>query len=131
MKTTSAAVIGVPLVNFTPLRMVKVSDLLPAPHFQEVASHGVVLPLCSVLTKTSGSYTTRPTAPWWSRLNGLKPQVHSWPASLEMVTVCRPWADPPLLELVPEPEELQAAASRPAATRTPAIRRRLIVVALH
>jgi hypothetical protein len=37
------------------------------------------------------------------------------------------------LELVPEPEpeELQAAASRPAATRTPAIRRRLIVVALH
>jgi hypothetical protein len=64
-------------------------------------------------------------------LYGLKPQVHNWPASLEMVTVLVLADPPPLLEFVPEPEELQAAASRPAATRTPAIRRRLIVVALH
>jgi hypothetical protein len=37
---------------------------------------------------------------------------------------------PPLLP--PEPElELQAAASRPAARRTPVVLKRLIVVALH
>jgi hypothetical protein len=35
-----------------------------------------------------------------------------------------------VVPVVPEPE-LQAAASRPAATRTPVILRRLIVVALH
>ena len=44
--TTSAAVIGVPSLNLTPLRMVKVSVVLPDPHFQEVASMGVVLPFC-------------------------------------------------------------------------------------
>jgi hypothetical protein len=37
---------------------------------------------------------------------------------------------PPPLLLVPE-LELQAAASRPAATRTPVVLKRLIVVALH
>ena len=91
----------------------------------------MVLPFCSGLMKTSGSYTNPADSPVVEPLYGLKPQVHSWPASLEMVTVVPVVADPPLLELVPEPEELQAAASRPAATRTPAIRRRLIVVALH
>jgi len=44
---TSAAVIGVPSLHLTPWRIVNVSDLLPAPHFQEVASIGVVLPFCS------------------------------------------------------------------------------------
>ena len=48
--TTSLADIGVPLLNLTPWRIVNTSDLLPAPHFQEVASIGVVLPLCSGLT---------------------------------------------------------------------------------
>jgi hypothetical protein len=45
-----------------------------------------------------------------------------------MVTVC-----PEVLLALPEPElEEQPAASRPAATRrTPAVLRRLIVVALH
>jgi hypothetical protein len=47
--TTSAAVIGVPSLNLTPLRMLKVSEVLPDPHFQEVASMGVVLPFCSAL----------------------------------------------------------------------------------
>ena len=48
--TTSAAVIGVPSFHLTFLRMVNVSELLPAPHCQEVASMGVVLPFCSALT---------------------------------------------------------------------------------
>ena len=52
--TTSAGVMRVPLENLTPLRMVKVSVLLPSLHLA-VASHGVVLPLCRVFTKTSGS----------------------------------------------------------------------------
>ena len=55
VNTTSAGVIAVPLLNLTPLRMVNVSDLLPAPHVQAVASIGVVLPFCSGFTKTSGS----------------------------------------------------------------------------
>jgi hypothetical protein len=65
-------------------------------------------------------------------LYGLNPQLHSWPASLEMVTVlvAAELLPPPLLP--PEPElELQAAASRPAARRTPVVLKRLIVVALH
>ncbi len=45
--TTSLADIGDPLLNLTPLRMVNVSVLLPFPHFQELASMGVVCPLCS------------------------------------------------------------------------------------
>jgi hypothetical protein len=60
----------------------------------------------------------------------LNPQVHSWPFSLEMVTVLAADVLPPPLLLVPE-LELQAAASRPAATRTPVVLKRLIVVALH
>jgi hypothetical protein len=64
----------------------------------------------------------------------LNPQVHSAPFSLEMVTVVLPDVEP---ELPPEVVELelQAAAGRPAATRTPVVLRlvlrRLIVVALH
>ena len=54
---TSAGVSGSPFVNFTPLRMVKVSVVLPVPHTHFVASQGVALPLCRVLTKASGSYT--------------------------------------------------------------------------
>jgi hypothetical protein len=64
-------------------------------------------------------------------LYGLNPQLHSWPASLEMVTVLVAGElPPPLLPLVPE-LELQAAARRPAARRTPVVLKRLIVVALH
>jgi hypothetical protein len=48
-----------------------------------------------------------------------------------MVTVLAADELLPLL-LPPEPElELQAAASRPAARRTPVVLKRLIVVALH
>jgi hypothetical protein len=47
-----------------------------------------------------------------------------------MVTVLAADVLPPPLLLVPE-LELQAAASRPAATRTPVVLKRLIVVALH
>ena len=57
VKTTSAGVSGLPLENLTPLRMVKVRSLLPLPQAQLVASQGVILPLCSVLTNASGSYT--------------------------------------------------------------------------
>ena len=55
LKTTSAAVIGFPSLHLTPLRMLKVSVLLPSLYFQLVASHGVDFALCSVLTNTSGS----------------------------------------------------------------------------
>jgi hypothetical protein len=55
VKATSAALIGDPSLNFTPVRMVKVSVLFPFDQAYLVASHGVALPLCSALTKTSGS----------------------------------------------------------------------------
>ena len=55
MNATSAAVNGWPSFHFTPLRIVNVSVLLPSLQAQAVASHGVALPLLSVLTKTSGS----------------------------------------------------------------------------
>src|ERR1700722_19991171 len=38
--TTSAAVIGVPSLNLTPLRMVNVIDLLPAPPLPGAGQHG-------------------------------------------------------------------------------------------
>src|SRR5260370_38287532 len=62
--TTSEADSGVPLVNLTPLRIVKVSVLLPLLQAYLVASHGVVLLFSNVLTKTSGSET-------WPRGNGI------------------------------------------------------------
>ena len=55
LKTTSAAVIGFPSLHLTPLRMLKVSVLLPLLYFQLVASHGVVFAFCRVLTNASGS----------------------------------------------------------------------------
>ena len=55
VKTTSAGVSGLPLLNLTPLRMVKVRVLLPLLQVQLVASQGVTLPLSSVLTNASGS----------------------------------------------------------------------------
>ena len=55
VNATSAAVIGVPSLNFTPLRMLKVSTVLFLLHAHAVASHGVALAFCSVLTNTSGS----------------------------------------------------------------------------
>ncbi len=55
LKTTSAGVIGVPSVNVTPLRMENVRDRPAGPHRQDVASHGVALPLRSASTKASGS----------------------------------------------------------------------------
>ena len=55
VNATSAAVIGVPSLHLTPLRIVNVSVLLPLLQAQLVASQGVALPLCSVLTNASGS----------------------------------------------------------------------------
>ena len=57
VKRTSAGVSGSPLLNLTPDRIVNVSVRLPLVHAQLVASHGVSLAFCSVLTNTSGSYT--------------------------------------------------------------------------
>ena len=61
----------------------------------------------------------------------MKPQLQSWPASLEMVSVLL--AAALLLVLVPEPEvvlvlepAVQPAAIRPAATITPYLVRRLM-----
>ena len=53
--TTSSAVIGWPSVHFTPLRIVNVIDLLSDAHSNLDASQGVVSPLLSALTNTSGS----------------------------------------------------------------------------
>ncbi len=55
LNTTSAGVIGVPSVNVTPLRMEKVRDRPAGSHRQDVASHGVALPLRNVSTNASGS----------------------------------------------------------------------------
>src|SRR6266568_1947108 len=112
VNATSAAVIGVPSLHLTPLRMVNVRFLLLSPQAQAVASHGVVFPLCRVLTNASGSYTWPIVTPWARLvgLNGLKLQVHSVPCSLEIVRV-------PVgpLAVVPDDdddvEELQAATA--------------------
>jgi hypothetical protein len=63
-------------------------------------------------------------------LSGLKPQLQSWPLSLEIVSVLLPAAllplpEPPLLELDCEPA-VQPAAIMPAATMTPYLVRRLM-----
>jgi hypothetical protein len=62
-------------------------------------------------------------------LSGLKPQVHSAPFSLEMVSVLLvdvlALLVEPGLELEPEPA-LQPAAITPAATMTPYLMRRLM-----
>src|SRR5690348_4958246 len=66
-------------------------------------------------------------------LSGLKPQLQSWPLSLEMVSVLLPVALPPPLPLpLPEPElvdwepAVHPAAITPAATMTPYLMRRLM-----
>ena len=62
-------------------------------------------------------------------LSGLKPQLQSWPLSLEMVSVLLPAAllplPEPLVELDCEPA-VQPAAIMPAATMTPYLVRRLM-----
>src|SRR5690242_18577486 len=106
--------------------MVKVSVLLSAAHSYLDASHGVVAPLFSALTKTSGSYTTPTESVLSEGLNGLNPQVHSPPLALEMVTV------PPIFplpddEVFPLEEEEHAAARASTAPATTATRMRFIV----
>jgi hypothetical protein len=85
----------------------------------------VALAFCRVLTNASGSYTWPIVMPCarFDGLNGLKLQVHSAPCSLERVSVPLGPDDFPEEdgELVPH-----AAASRPAAMRTPSIFRRLM-----
>src|SRR6516225_1520819 len=88
-KATSAAVSGVPSLNFTPLRIVNVRVLLPLLQAQLVASHGVALAFFSVSTNASGSYTSPSVIPTMVSLglNGLKLQFHSEPFSLSIVSV--------------------------------------------
>src|SRR5580658_7804262 len=108
--------------------MVNVSCVALLFQVQDLASHGVALPLSSVSTKASGSYTGPYSSQLTFSLNGLNWQVQVDPLSLEMVSV--PVGPDALLEPVVPP---QAAASRPAAPmRTPSDLRRLIVcLALH
>src|ERR1700689_89492 len=71
VNTTSAAVIGLPSCHLTPGRMVKVSFLLLSLQTHLVASQGVSLALCSVLTNTSGSDNGPRDRPVEDRLNGV------------------------------------------------------------
>src|SRR5277367_5918474 len=126
-----------PSLNLTPVRMVKLSVLLPLLQAQLVASHGVVLPFSRVSTNASGSYTWPMVtpSPRLLGLNGLKLQFHSVPCSLEMVSV--PLGPLPVLApvLPDDPagaEELQAVASAAASSAAaPVMRKRLIGVPLH
>src|SRR5215467_13509332 len=119
VKATSAAVIGVPLLNLTPCLIVNVSVLLPLLHAHLVASQGVALAFCRLFTNASGSYTCPRVMPVPRSLglNGLKLQFHWVPATLMIVSVpLGPWA-PVLAPVVEppdapvEPEELQAASA--------------------
>src|SRR5260221_11775176 len=76
VNTTSAGVSSVPSENLTPLRMVNVSDVLPGPQAQEVASIGVVLPFCSGLTKTRGSEANPSNRMGSGPVFGLRPRDH-------------------------------------------------------
>src|ERR1700685_4275832 len=110
--------------------MVKVSVLLPLLQALAVASHGVTLAFCSVLTNISGSYTGPREKEMYERLNGLKSQVHVPPLSVSIVTP--PWGPAAFPDDWPdEPLLPQAAASRTDAMTTPISFRRLIAVALR
>src|SRR3954471_6383245 len=127
VNTTSAAVRGCPSVHFTPSRIVNVSVLLSFDHWYAEASHGLAAPLLSAFTKTSGSYTVPTERNWTAGLNGLNPQVHSPPCSLEIVRT------PPTL---PDDDDLplllvHATASRPTAATTAMTRMRFSMTAPH
>src|SRR6516165_1250746 len=122
VNTTSAGVIGVPLLHLTPWRIVKVSWVLLEFHLYAVASHGVVAPGASgfaarLFTKISGSYTGPKLHAMLLELNGLKSQGQVVPPSSLMVSVLALPPDAP--EDFALGEELllllQAAASSPAA----------------
>src|SRR5579859_5403179 len=115
---------GLPSDHFTPSRMVKVSVLLSLLHWKAVASQGEVLAFCSVSTNISGSYTAPMDRPATALLNGLKPQVHRPPPSLEMVSV--PFELP--LEVDPPPHAASTVAARPPATASASFLKRLIGV---
>ena len=56
LKATSLAVIGLPSLNFTPLRIVSVRVLPPFDHLYAVASHGIGGWVgCMMLNISSGS----------------------------------------------------------------------------
>src|SRR6516162_2749359 len=122
VNTTSAGVIGVPLLHLTPWRIVKVSWVLLEFHLYAVASHGVVAPGASgfaarLFTKISGSYTGPKLHAMLLELNGLKSQGQVVPPSSLMVSVLAPAAEVGLV-LGVELLLLQAAASSPAVART-------------
>jgi len=120
VNTTSAGVIGVPLLHLTPWRIVKVSWVLLEFQLYDVASHGVTAPGASgfaarLFTKISGSYIGPKLHAMLLELNGLKSQGQVVPPSSLMVSVLA-------LAFVPGVELelgllllLQAAASSPAA----------------
>jgi hypothetical protein len=130
-KATSAALIGVPSLNFTPLRIVNVRTLLPSLHAQPVASHGVALAFSRVSTNASGSYTWPMVMPRPVSLGlyGLKLQFHCEPLSLSSVSV-------PLGPLADEPDDPdgaddpQAATAAAMSTAAPVTIRRLIPLVL-
>src|SRR5258708_36586586 len=95
VNTTSAGVSGVPSENLTPWRMVNVSDLLPAPHDQAVASIGVVFPFCSGLTKTSGSLTNPSGRRGSDPVYGVKPHGPRAPVPFGVLPVPLVAAQPP------------------------------------
>src|SRR5215471_15891259 len=138
VNTTSAGVIGVPLLHLTPWRIVKVSWVLLEFHLYAVASHGVMAPgakgfAARLFTKISGSYTGPKLHAMLLELNGLKSQGQVVPPSSLMVSVLAPAAEVGLVLGVVELLLLQAAASSPAVARTATVIRclGLIVVALH
>src|SRR3954454_1201765 len=105
---TSSAVNGCPSDHVTPLRIVKVIDLLSALHLYPDASIGVSSWLRSTFTNTSGSYTKPMDSRFTDGLNGLNWHVQVWPCSLEIVTVppclCAPAAAEPEDDPDAEPE---------------------------
>ncbi len=129
VKATSAAVIGVPLLNLTPCLIVNVRVLLPLLHAHLVASQGDALAFSSVSTKASGSYTCPRVMPIprLPGLKGLKLQFHWVPATLMIVSV--PVGPLPPAEPEAEldgPEELQAASAAASSAAAPAKSKRLM-----
>src|SRR5215471_4642895 len=124
VNTTSAGVIGVPLLHLTPWRIVKVSWVL-APGASGFAAR--------LFTKISGSYTVPKLHAMLLELNGLKSQGQVVPPSSLMVSVLAPAAGEAFELGVVVLLLLQAAASSAAVARTATVIRclGLIVVALH
>ena len=73
--TTSLAVSGWPLLNFSPGRSVNVHDSLSADSFHEAASCGLSCPLPVVLTSWAEARPTANIVSYWVVVSGLMPPV--------------------------------------------------------